>query len=98
MACADAACERFGWIDPGRLGILGGSYGGCMTSWTIGHTGRFKAACSERACNNLLTMEYTADIAGFLRSYVGPSHLDNPAAYTRASPRSATSRTCARRC
>jgi hypothetical protein len=43
-------------------------------------------------------MEYTADIAGFLRSYVGPSHLDNPAAYTRASPRSATSRTCARRC
>jgi dipeptidyl aminopeptidase/acylaminoacyl peptidase len=69
-----------------------------MTSWTIGHTGRFRAACSERACNNLLTMEYTADIAGFLRSYVGPSHLDNPAAYTRASPRSATSRTCARRC
>ncbi|MGO8727844.1 MAG: prolyl oligopeptidase family serine peptidase [Streptosporangiaceae bacterium] len=74
------------------------SYGGYMTSWTIGHTGRFRAACSERACNNLLTMEYTADIAGFLRSYVGPSHLDNPAAYTRASPRSATSRTCARRC
>ncbi len=97
-ACADAACEQFGWIDTGRLGILGGSYGGYMTSWTIGHTGRFRAACSERACNNLLTMEYTADIAGFLRSYVGPSHLDNPAAYTRASPRSATSRTCARRC
>jgi dipeptidyl aminopeptidase/acylaminoacyl peptidase len=86
LACADAACERFGWVDPDRLGILGGSYGGYMTSWTIGHTDRFKAACSERACNNLLTMEYTADIAGFMRSYVGAGHLDNPAAYARQSP------------
>ncbi len=31
-----------------------------MTSWTIGHTGRFRAACSERACNKLLPMEYSA--------------------------------------
>ena len=53
-------------IDPARLGILGGSYGGYMTSWAVGHTDRFKAACSERACNNLTTMEHSADIAGFL--------------------------------
>ncbi|MGH3276652.1 MAG: S9 family peptidase, partial [Streptosporangiaceae bacterium] len=86
MACADTACEQFSWADPDRLGILGGSYGGFMTSWAVGHTSRFKAACSERACNNLLTMEYTADIAGFIRSYVGPSHLDNPAEYLRQSP------------
>jgi dipeptidyl aminopeptidase/acylaminoacyl peptidase len=86
MACVDAACEQFGWVDPGALGILGGSYGGFMTSWAVGHTSRFRAACSERACNNLLTMEHSADIAGFIRSYVGPSHLDNPAAYLRQSP------------
>ncbi|HEY1641900.1 MAG TPA: S9 family peptidase [Streptosporangiaceae bacterium] len=86
MACADTACERFGWADPGQLGILGGSYGGYMTSWTVGHTSRFRAACSERACNNLLTMEYTADIAGFIRSYVGVDHLTNPAEYQRQSP------------
>jgi hypothetical protein len=51
MACADAACERFGWIAPGRLGILGGSYGGYMTSWTIvGHglDGRGQAGGGER--------------------------------------------------
>jgi dipeptidyl aminopeptidase/acylaminoacyl peptidase len=86
MACVDAACQRFSWIDPDRIGILGGSYGGFMTSWAVGHTNRFRAACSERACNNLLTMEYTADIAGFVRSYVGPDHLADPAAYLRHSP------------
>jgi dipeptidyl aminopeptidase/acylaminoacyl peptidase len=86
MACVDAACERFGWVDPGRLGILGGSYGGFMTSWAVGHTGRFRAACSERACNNLLTFEHSADIAGFIRSYVGPDHLTDPGAYLRHSP------------
>jgi len=86
MACVDTACERFGWVDQDRLGIMGGSYGGFMTSWAVGHTGRFRAACSERACNNLLTMESTADIAGFIRSYVGPDHLTDPAAYLRQSP------------
>jgi dipeptidyl aminopeptidase/acylaminoacyl peptidase len=86
MACADTACEQFGWVDPDQLGILGGSYGGFMTSWTVGHDSRFKAACSERACNNLLTMEYTADIGGFVRSYVGVDHLRNPAEYLRQSP------------
>lgn len=86
MACVDTACERFDWVDPARLGILGGSYGGYMTSWAVGHTDRFKAACSERACNNLTTMEHSADIAGFLRSYVGRDHLSAPEAYARHSP------------
>jgi dipeptidyl aminopeptidase/acylaminoacyl peptidase len=86
MACVDAACKLFDWIDPARLGILGGSYGGFMTSWAVGHTDRFKAACSERACNNLTTMEHSADIAGFLRSYIGRDHLSAPEAYARHSP------------
>ena len=33
------------------LGVMGGSYGGYMTSWIVSHTDRFKAACSERAVN-----------------------------------------------
>ncbi|MGN6793214.1 MAG: S9 family peptidase [Streptosporangiaceae bacterium] len=86
MACVDTACELFDWIDPARLGILGGSYGGCMTSWAVGHTDRFKAACSERACNNLTTMEHSADIAGFMRSYTGCDHLSAPEVYARHSP------------
>ncbi|HEV7886734.1 MAG TPA: S9 family peptidase, partial [Acidimicrobiales bacterium] len=72
MAVVDEAMSRFGFIDPERLGVLGGSYGGYMTSWVIGHTNRFKAACSERSVNNLLTMEHTSDIATAFETTVGP--------------------------
>lgn len=86
MACVDEAISRFSWIDPDRLGILGGSYGGYMTSWAVGHTDRFKAACSERACNNLLTLENNSDIATSFKGYVGASQLEAPEAYLRQSP------------
>jgi dipeptidyl aminopeptidase/acylaminoacyl peptidase len=86
MACVDEACRRFDWIDPDRLGVLGGSYGGYMTSWIVGHTDRFRAACSERAANNLLALEYNSDIASVFRTNVGVSHLVNPEAYLRQSP------------
>jgi len=86
MAVADAAIERFG-LDPDRIGILGGSYGGYMTSWVIGHTDRFAAACSERAVNDQLTMVSTSDIGtSFQRAYVGVSHVDDPGEYLRMSP------------
>jgi dipeptidyl aminopeptidase/acylaminoacyl peptidase len=42
--------------------VIGGSYGGFMASWMVGHTNRFRAACSERAVNNQLTMFGTSDI------------------------------------
>jgi dipeptidyl aminopeptidase/acylaminoacyl peptidase len=41
---------------------MGGSYGGFMTSWIVGHTNRFRAACSERAVNALWSMFGTSDI------------------------------------
>ncbi len=88
MACADEACRRFDWIDGSRLGVQGGSYGGYMTSWIVGHTDRFVAACSERAANNLLTHECSADIAGSFRTEVGFTHLERPDLYTRHSPSS----------
>ena len=62
MAVLDEALRRYPFIDPDRLGILGGSYGGFLTSWTVGHTDRFKAACSERAVNCQYTMFGTSDI------------------------------------
>ncbi len=86
MACVDEAVACFDWVDGTRLGVIGGSYGGYMASWVVGHTDRFRAACSERACNNLLTMEHSADISGFVRSYVGRNHLDDPDLYLRNSP------------
>jgi dipeptidyl aminopeptidase/acylaminoacyl peptidase len=83
----DVAIERFDFVDSTRLGVLGGSYGGYMTSWIIGHTDRFKAACSERACNNLFTFAHTSDIgASFPAGYIGASHLDDPDEFLRQSP------------
>ncbi len=86
MACSEEGAARFDWVDPERLGVLGGSYGGYMTSWIIGHTDRFTAACSERAVNNLLTLEVSSDFATAFRSYIGKSHLEDPEAYLSRSP------------
>jgi len=52
MTFVDDALERFEFIDPGRLGVTGGSYGGYLTNWMITQTDRFSAAVSCRStCN-----------------------------------------------
>ncbi|NCG37983.1 MAG: prolyl oligopeptidase family serine peptidase, partial [Actinobacteria bacterium] len=86
MAVVDAALEQFPFIDADRLGVLGGSYGGYMTSWMVGHTDRFAAACSERGVNNLLTLDLTSDIAGVCAFWFGESALDNAEELLRMSP------------
>jgi dipeptidyl aminopeptidase/acylaminoacyl peptidase len=62
MAALDEALRRHDVIDGDRLGVMGGSYGGFLTSWIVGHSGRFKAACSERAVNDQWGMFGTSDI------------------------------------
>ena len=51
-------------IDENKVGVLGGSYGGYMTNWIIGHTDRFAAACSQRSIANWISFEFTTDIGG----------------------------------
>jgi len=86
MSVVDAAIEHFPFIDADRLGVIGGSYGGYMTSWIVGHTNRFKSAISERAVNNMYTQAYTCDIASYFVRELGPLYLDDPQEYLRISP------------
>jgi dipeptidyl aminopeptidase/acylaminoacyl peptidase len=87
MAGLDAALRQCDWIDPERLGVMGGSYGGYLTSWIVGHTRRFKAACSERAVNNLATLFGTSDIGpAFLDAETGFLPWDNLQWYIEHSP------------
>ncbi len=44
-------------VDPGRLGVIGGSYGGYATLWVISHTDRFKTAVAERVCSDLASQQ-----------------------------------------
>ena len=91
MGVVDTALERFPFLDSERLGVLGGSYGGFMTSWIVSHTNRFKAALSERAVNHLVSAFGSSDVFWvFERQFGGPmwEHVDewlrmSPATYAR---------------
>jgi len=57
----DAALKNYPWLDPDRMGVTGGSYGGFMTNWIVGHTNRFKAAVTLRSVVNFISDEGTRD-------------------------------------
>ncbi len=58
-----------GVADADRLGVMGWSYGGFMTSWIVTQTKRFKAASAGAAVTNLVSFTGTSDIPGFIPSY-----------------------------
>ncbi|WDV44491.1 S9 family peptidase [Clostridiaceae bacterium M8S5] len=62
MKFTDNVLERYTQIDEERVGVTGGSYGGYMTNWIIGHTNRFKAAASQRSISNWISFFNTSDI------------------------------------
>ena len=85
MAVADAVA-KFDFVDPDRMAVMGGSYGGYLTSWIVGHTDRFRCAVSERAVNDMLSEDLMSDIAGFFKGYVGAYGWDAPEVYAKLSP------------
>jgi dipeptidyl aminopeptidase/acylaminoacyl peptidase len=77
---------KLGIADENRLGIMGWSYGGYMTAWTITQTKRFKAASVGAGVTNLMSFTGTADIPSFLPDYFGGEVWDRPEAYRAHSP------------
>jgi dipeptidyl aminopeptidase/acylaminoacyl peptidase len=61
LAGVDAVIQR-GYIDEQRLGVIGGSYGGFMTNWLIGHSDRFKAAVTDRSVTDRSSFFGSSDI------------------------------------
>jgi dipeptidyl aminopeptidase/acylaminoacyl peptidase len=61
MNGVDAILAKYAWIDRDRLGVTGGSYGGFLTNWIVGHTTRFKAAVTLRGLSNFISDDGTRD-------------------------------------
>ena len=91
MAGVDAAIRQYPWIDTERMGVTGGSYGGFMTNWVVGHTTRFKAAVTLRSVSNFISDDGTRDGAygheddfqGFLFDYFDQYWNASPLKYAK---------------
>ena len=87
LQAVEEACRRYPWIDRNRIGITGGSYGGYMTNWMIGHTKRFRAAVAQRAIANELIQYASSDMAGSsleykdFRDFLNAKIKESPVAY-----------------
>lgn len=87
MAFTDRVLEKYPQIDRERLGVFGGSYGGFMTNWIIGHTHRFAAAVSQRCVTNWISMEFMSDIGHFfVPQSMGVSAFEDAAPLWEQSP------------
>jgi dipeptidyl aminopeptidase/acylaminoacyl peptidase len=74
-------------LDPGRVGVMGGSYGGLLTTHLLAQTDLFRAGWAERGPYNLYSDAGTKDEAPwFFDAYLGASHLEDPGSYWQASP------------
>lgn len=72
----DGALEQ-GTFDTARIGIAGGSYGGFMTSWLLGHSDRFAAGVSMRSVNDFVSEVGASDIGWFLEQELQTRSADD---------------------
>lgn len=75
-----------GFVDPKRLVITGGSYGGYMTAWIVGHSDRFVAAAAQRGVYNLLGFGGVTDIPSFVHNEFGVEPWEDPMFLWENSP------------
>lgn len=86
MSLVDEALRRYPFIDAERLGVAGGSYGGYLTNWIIGHTDRFRAAVSMRSVVNEYSMFGTSDFGYLDIQGLGSAPWEDAEAHLRVSP------------
>ena len=85
MLGVDSLLAR-GYVDPRRLGVTGGSGGGLLTNWIIGHTHRFAAAVTERCVSDWASFWYSADFTLFTPTWFRKPPFEDPADYRERSP------------
>jgi len=85
MAGVDEVLKR-GYIDADKLGVTGGSGGGLLTNWTIGHTTRFAAAVSQRDIASWSDWWYSADFTLFQATWFKAAPFEDPEDYKARSP------------
>ena len=85
MSGVDKVIEM-GVADPERLGVMGWSYGGYMTTWIVTQTKRFKAASAGAPVTNLMSFNGTADIPAFVPDYFGGQFWEALDLYQKHSP------------
>jgi len=90
MRFTDLVLEKYPQIDAGRVGVTGGSYGGYMTNWIVGHTDRFRCAATQRSIGDWMVHEYNCDTGYWVTSENFPPNAivsaqaawdDSPAKY-----------------
>lgn len=87
LAVLDHALAAYPFCDRERVGMLGGSYGGYMATTLAGrHSDRFRAICTERAANNMITEDFTSDISTAWKTSIGVTPIEDPTEYVRMSP------------
>src|SRR5436309_2341547 len=85
MVAVDSVIRR-GYVDSTKLGVTGGSGGGLLTDWTVGHTHRFAAAASQRDVADWLSFWYTADFTLFQPSWFRSTPFRDPEEFLARSP------------
>ena len=73
-------------INSKRMGIMGGSYGGYMTLWAIGHTNDFAGAITDRCVSNLVSMGGNSDFVDIPDKYFPGAFWDCPDEMWHSSP------------
>ena len=86
ISAVDAVIER-GYIDEDQLYVTGGSAGGIMTAWIVGHTNRFRAAVATKPVVNWISKTLVADnYNGYMHRRYPGTPWENPEAYWAFSP------------